>query len=379
MNKKLNLKNKLNVKGVSKLSLALVFIVLILCVIGVVFVYSASMYSAELLYGSKFYFLTKQIIGVILGLGGLIFFANYDYHKLEKHKIKILIVSIILLSLVFVPFLGVENYGAKRWIGLFGITIQPSEIAKFAFVIFSASILSKNYNKTNNLKPFMWVILVGVIICAFIIIEPNMSIAMVVAFTLVVMLFIGGIKLKYLVFMVIPAIVLAVGLIIVEPYRLSRLMAFVDPWANPKGEGYQLIQSLYSLGEGGFFGVGLYNSRQKYLFLPFAESDFIYSIIGEELGVFGALIIIILFALVFYIGVKIAKNAADRFGAYLSIGIICVIIIQVLINIAVVTGSMPPTGVPLPFISAGSTSLLVFMSAIGVVLNVDEQSRKSKF
>ena len=201
-----------------------------------------------------------------------------------------------------------------------------------------------------------------------------MSITMVMAITMLIMLFIGGIKIKYLVLMLVPAMFLAVVLIIIEPYRLSRLMAFINPWANPKGEGYQLIQSLYGLAEGGFFGVGLFNSRQKYLFLPFAESDFILSIIGEELGLFGTLIILTLFAILCYLGIKISKNASDRFGSYLAVGITSVIIVQVLINIAVVTASMPPTGVPLPFISAGSTSLLVFMSAIGILLNINKNS-----
>ena len=366
--------NKLNIKGVNKTFLALFLVVVALCILGVVFVYSASSYSSEIIYNNKFYFLTKQIIGVFLGIAGLVFFYLFDYHKLEKIKLPIVIISIVLLALVFVPGLGVENYGAKRWIGFFGITIQPSEIAKFALVIFSASHLSKNYNKTNKIKTFLPVLLVGSIFCALVILEPNMSITMVLAITMIIMLFVGGLKVKYMLVFVVPAIFLGIVLILIEPYRLSRLMAFLNPWANPKGDGYQLIQSLYSLAEGGLFGVGLFNSRQKYLFLPFAESDFIFSIIGEEFGIVGCGIIILLFFTMFFLGVKISKNAPDRFGCYLSIGIVSVIIVQVLINIAVVTGSMPPTGVPLPFISAGSTSLLVFMSAIGILLNINKQA-----
>lgn len=358
---------------VSKTILTLVFVILALCILGIIFVYSASMYSASILYSNKFYFVTKQIIGVVLGFAGLIFFSFFDYHKLEKVKVPLLIISVILLVLVFVPFIGVENYGAKRWIGFLGITIQPSEIAKFAFVIFSASYLSKHYKEKKSLKTFLPVILVGLIFCGLIIIEPNMSITMVMAITLLIMLFVGGIKIKHLLLMFIPILFLGVVLTLIEPYRFSRLMAFINPWANPKGEGYQLIQSLYGLAEGGFFGVGLFNSRQKYLFLPFAESDFIFSIIGEELGLMGSVLIIGLFAVLFYLGVKISKNAADRFGSYLAIGITSVIGVQALINIAVVSASMPPTGVPLPFVSAGSTALMVFLSAIGILININKK------
>ncbi len=375
MNKLTKPTKKSNIKSVKTLNLTLVFSVLLLSLLGVVFVFSASSYSAQIIYGSKFYFFTKQIFGVVLGVCGLLFFAFIDYHKLEKFKIQILVISIILLTLVFVPGLGVENYGAKRWLGILGITIQPSEIAKLAFVIFCASYLSKKYKQAGSLKTFVPVVLVGCLLCGLIIIEPNMSITMVIAITMLIMLFLGGIKIKYLVFLFLPILALGVLLILIEPYRLSRLMAFLNPWDSPKGDGYQLIQSLYGLAEGGLFGVGLFNSRQKYLFLPFAESDFIFSIIGEELGLLGCFAVLALFFLIFYNGVKISKNAPDRFGSYLAIGITSVICVQVLINIAVVTGSIPPTGVPLPFVSSGSTSLLVFMSAIGIVLNIDRQSK----
>jgi cell division protein FtsW len=201
---------------------------------------------------------------------------------------------------------------------------------------------------------------------------------MCVGLIMIVMLVVGGMSFKHLIMIAIPALLLACALIIIEPYRFDRLMAFVNPWANPKGEGFQLIESLYSLGSGGLFGVGLFSSRQKYLYLPFAESDFIFSIIGEEFGFFGSCIIVLTFFVLIYFIVKIAISAKDRFGTLLCVGIASVIAVQVILNIAVVTGSIPPTGLPLPFISAGSTSLLVFMSAIGVVLNIDRQSRKSK-
>ena len=202
------------------------------------------------------------------------------------------------------------------------------------------------------------------------------TVGLIVSFR--VISFVAFLSLKHFLLLCIPALLLVPILIIIEPYRLKRLMAFIDPWANPKSEGYQLVQSLYGLGAGGLFGVGIFNSRQKYLFLPFAESDFIFSIIAEEIGFVGVLGLVILFGIVLFCGIKIAKNATDLFGCFLVVGITAIISIQIIVNIAVVTGSIPPTGLPLPFISAGSTSLLVFMSAIGVVLNVDRQSRKSK-
>jgi len=189
------------------------------------------------------------------------------------------------------------------------------------------------------------------------------------------MLLVGGISFKWFMLLLIPALCLVPVLIIIEPYRFQRLIAFVNPWANPLEEGYQLIQSLYSLGAGGLFGVGLFNSRQKYLFLPFSESDFIFSIVGEELGFVGCVLLCLVYLLLIGEGIKVARNASDRLGAYLSFGVTAVLSAQMLINVAVVTGSIPPTGIPLPFISAGGTSLIMFLCAFGIILNVSKQSR----
>lgn len=353
----------------------LLFITLLLVAFGVVMVYSASFYSAEVLYGNSKFFMYKQLIGAVLGLACMILVSTMDYHKLEKTKWWVLIGSLILLVMVFIPGISVTNNGATRWIRLPGFTIQPSEIAKFSFVIWTSSYLSRNYDYIKTFAGILPVLCVGGMYCLLIILEPNMSITMCVAITMIVMLFVGGIRAKHFAILGACGMCAVPALIIAEPYRLNRLVAFMNPWLNPKTEGYQLIQSLYGLGAGGLFGVGLFNSRQKYLFLPFSESDFIFSIIGEEFGLFGCLVVIILFAIVIYRGIKIAMNATDRFGCYLATGITTVIASQVLINIAVVTGSIPPTGVPLPFISCGGTALVVFMSAVGVLLNIDKQSK----
>lgn len=349
-----------------------------LAIFGCVMVYSASFYSAQHHYGNQYFFLFKQLLGVVMGIGGMIFFTFFDYHKLAKLKWWIVGASIILLTLVFVPGLGMESYGAKRWVSILGFSIQPSEIAKFALVIFVSAYMSQNSDKVKTFKGLIPVLCVAGVFAVLIMLEPSMSVTMCLAFVTLFMLIIGGITKKHTLMFSIPAAAVVPLLIAVEPYRLKRLFAFIDPWASPQGEGFQLIQSLYSLGDGGLFGVGLFQSRQKYLFLPFAESDFILSIIGEEIGFVGTTLLLGVFFFLCYKLIRIGLNAKDRFGTMLSCGIAFVIAVQTLLNVAVVTGSIPPTGLPLPFISAGSTSLLVFMSAIGVVLNVDRQSRKSK-
>ena len=341
-------------------------------------VYSASSYMAQHRYGTPYFYLTKQIVGVVLGVVAMIVFSKIDYHKLKKLKWPLVIVSAVLLALVFVPGIGVANYGARRWLNLGFFTIQPSEFAKFAFVLFAAAYLSDNYEKVGKFKTLLPVLGVGLGFCVLIILEPNMSITMCLGLVMLFMLFVGGMKMKHFAILGVPAAAAVPALIAIEPYRIQRFMAFLNPWANPQGEGFQLIQSLYSLGNGGMFGVGLFNSRQKYLFLPFSESDFIFSIIGEEVGFFGSTLVILAFAVLIFLLISIAKNAKDRFGALLVLGVASVIAVQVLINLLVISGSIPPTGLPLPFISAGSTSLLVFMSAIGVVLNVDRQSRDKR-
>lgn len=347
--------------------------VVVLAIIGTVFIYSASNYTANKTYGDKFYFVKKQIIGVVLGVGAMIALCFFDYVKLKKFTKIISIVSIILLALVFVPGIGVENYGAKRWIGIGGATLQPSEIAKFALILFSANYVSNHPERIKKFSGIIPVLLFGGTICALIIIEPNMSITVCVALLMMTMLLVGGMKIKHFAFLALPAIVLGVALILLEPYRLSRLMAFINPWSNPKGEGYQLLQSLYALGSGGWFGVGLFNSRQKFAFLPFAESDFILSVIGEEIGFVGLFFFFGLLFFIVYRGLKIASRAKDVFGFMLAVGVTMIFGIQAIINALVVTGSIPPTGLPLPLVSSGNTSIIIFMSEMGVLYNVSKQ------
>lgn len=364
----------IKVKKRHKFNIALFVIMCLLLALGLVFVYSASFYSADISYGDRFYFVKKQVFGIAVGAVGFLIFSLVDYRKLKKLRWIIFALAAILLCLVFVPGLGQTSFGATRWINLRFITFQPSEIAKFAFIVLSAALLSKNAEKVKSFKGILPVLLAGGLFCTLIILEPNMSITICMALLVVVMLFVGGARLKHFLCLLLPALLTVLLLIVLEPYRLKRLVAFVDPFASSKNEGFQLVQSLLGISLGGMFGVGVFNSRQKYLFLPFSESDFIFSIIAEETGFVGCLLVLSLFVLLFAVIVKVAKNAGDRFGFLLAVGIGSLIIIQVLLNIAVVSGLVPPTGLPLPFISAGSTSIMIFMSMLGIVQNIHKNS-----
>lgn len=341
-----------------------------MAVFGCLMIYSASSYTAGVQYGDKLYFVKKQLIGVLLGTAAMVGACFIPYKKLIKFRYPAIIIAAILLALVFVPVIGITNYGATRWIGFGGVTVQPSEIAKYAYALFVAAYFAKNPEKVKTIKGVLPVLGVGIAFCVLIIIEPNMSITMCVGMLMLCLVFLSGTNLKTFAFILIPFAVAVPVLIILEPYRLQRLSAFLDPWASPKDEGYQLIQSLYALGNGGLFGTGLFNSTQKYRFLPFAESDFILSIMGEELGFFGLIIFFACCGFIVYRGFKIARNCKDRFGYLLASGFTLVYGIQVVVNALVVSGTIPPTGLPLPLISSGNTSLIITMASMGVLHNI---------
>lgn len=348
----------------------------LLALIGIVFIYSASSYSAERDFGDAFYYVKKQGIAFVAGVVFLIFGCKIKIEWLKKIKWIILAFSIVLLALVFIPGLGVESYGATRWLNLGITTIQPSELSKFGLMIFLAAYMSDR--PPVKFKRMIVPVLCAGAICVLIMLEPNMSITMCVGMAFVIMLFVSGLPRKWL-FIVVGLLAVAVPLLIIlEPYRLKRFFAFLDPWQNPKNEGYQLIQSFYALGNGGLFGVGLFASRQKYLFLPFAESDFIFSVIGEETGLVGCTVVILIFAVLVIVGIRAALNADTPFKCLLASGLTSVIALQAIINLTVVTGMIPPTGVPLPYVSAGGTSLLTFMFVSGLLYNISSVTKKDK-
>lgn len=344
--------------------------VVALAAFGLVAVYSASSYNAEVQYGDKFYFFKKQLVGFLLGLCAMVAISFVDYRKLKKIGLPALIISLVLLALVFVPGLGKTNYGATRWIGVGGLTIQPSELAKYGLILFAAGYFAKNPARMRSFRGILPVLGAGISICTLVILEPNMSVTVCIGMIMVGLVFLSGTSWKNLFAIGVPILILIPALILAEPYRLKRLSAFLNPWASPKDEGYQLIQSLYALGNGGMFGVGLFNSRQKYRFLPFSESDFILSVIGEEVGFFGVLALFAVIGFVIWRGFKIAKSCNDFYGYMLAAGITLAFAAQCALNALVVSGCIPPTGLPLPLISAGNTSLIVTMADMGIVFGI---------
>ncbi|MBR4800206.1 MAG: putative lipid II flippase FtsW [Clostridia bacterium] len=348
--------------------------VIALSIVGILFIYSASKYSASVQFGDEYHYVKTQAIALFVGLLAMFGLSFFDADGLKKFAFPLYVVGIVLLSLVFLPVVGVESYGAKRWLNLGFFTIQPSEYAKFFMVMLVAKFMSTR--DMAKFKNVLVVLLIGGVVGALLILEPNMSITMCVVAALFAMLFFGGIKGRHFLIILIPVVVGAVLLVLLEPYRMKRLLAFLDPWESPLDEGYQLIQSYYALGSGGLFGVGIGNSRQKYLFLPFAESDFILSVIGEETGLFGVFVVMLAFLFVAYRGLKIAKYARSRFSCYLAYGIVAITTAQALINFAVVCGAIPPTGLPLPFMSAGGSSLVAYLSATGILLSISKNQVK---
>ncbi len=363
-----NMFHGFNIKKIGKNGIVILAVSAFLSILGLLMMYSAGSYQGETVYGDEFYFVKKQLVGVLLGSVAMcvMMFVNPEF--LKKISTPFAIVSAVLLVLVFVPYIGVENYGAKRWIKIVFFTIQPSDIAKFAFIIFSAKALSKNMDIT--FKSRLQVYILGGIYMLLIFLEPNLSITICFALLMLSMLVCGGLEMKHLLLFVLLGLCLLPVLIIMEPYRLKRLFAFVDPFASPKGEGFQLIQSLYALASGGLFGVGLFDSRQSLRFLPFGESDFIFAIYCEEFGFVGGVVLVLIYLAYIFAGIKIALGAKTRFQMYVAFGISMLVAIQTLINIAVVIGAIPPTGLPLPFVSSGNTQIIMFLAMSGALVSI---------
>lgn len=355
---------------------AIFFTVLILAGFGLIMVFSASYITSLESRGDAYFFLRRQAFWVLLGLGGMILAANFSYWKWRKLLPLLMGLNFILLLMVFIPGLGIEVYDARRWIGIGGFTLQPSELSKLVVVIFSASFLSKkNLNMANFWQSsFIPLAFMGL---SFMLIffQPDLGTALALAAVTVVVIFTAGIPLKQLFSLILASLPVVAYLAVSAPYRMKRIFSFLDPWADPLGTGYHIIQSLYALGSGGFFGVGLGRSRQKLYYLPEPQNDFIFAIIGEELGFLGALTIMLLFFILIWRGFKTAIAATDTFGSLLAAGLTAIVAVQVIINIGVVTGSIPITGINLPFISAGGSSLFFMMFAMGILMNISRYNR----
>ncbi|MDD3838976.1 MAG: stage V sporulation protein E [Clostridia bacterium] len=352
--------------------------VFLLLAIGVIIVYSSSFYYAYINFNDSAYFLKRQLLWSLIGLFVMIFMMNFDYWKLRKLSKPALIISFFLLVVVFV--LGLkgehESHGATRWIRFGGVGIQPSEVAKISMIIYLASSLDKKGEKIKSFKKGLVPYLV--VLSAFfglILLQPDLSTAVTLATIVFIMLYISGADMRHLVPIAIIGFAAAAYFVTSEDYRMRRFLAFIDPWADPGDTGYHIIQSLYALGSGGLFGTGLTGGKQNLLYLPEAHTDSIFSILGEQLGFVGCALVILLFIILIWRGIKVAVNSPDMFGCLLASGIVSLIGVQAAINIAVATSSIPPTGIPLPFISSGGSSLVITLAGMGILLNISKYAK----
>jgi len=360
-------------KGIKTEFDSVIFYTTILLVfIGIIMVFSASYVQSSFKHHDAYYFLKRNVIYAILGFISMMFISNIDYTFWKKNAKAIGIIATILLLLVITP-LGIKANGARRWLGFGGLTIQPAEIAKFATIIITAKIIEIRYDKMKSLtKGVIPVLIVPIIFFALIMCQPNMSTAGTIILVVFVMVFVAGMNMKFVIAMFGSGVAAFLVLALTSEYRLKRILSFLDPFQDPLGNGYQVIQGLYALGSGGLFGMGLGKSQQKWFYIPEPQNDFIFAIIGEELGLVGCAIVIMLFVILVYRCVRIALKCSNVFACMMVIGIGAQIGIQAALNIAVATSSMPVTGVALPFISYGGTSLIIFMSAVGIVLNISK-------
>lgn len=371
-------KNKWFVKKGEAGGIDVVFLILVLCLLGfgLVMVASSSYVAALHKYDDSYYYIKRQLLFAIVGVVAMLVVPRFDYHALRRFALILLVVSVLMLMLVLIPGVGIKVNGARRWLGVGGFRFQPSEIAKLAVILVFASYMAANYKRMKEIK-------VGIIapaavlllVCGLVAVETHVSGAILIFLVGAVMIFVGGADLKW--FLGIGGVggLLLAGFAFFTPYAKTRIDTWLNPFENPTGSGFQTIQSLYAIGSGGLLGLGLGQSRQKYLYIPEPQNDYIFSIVCEELGFIGAMMVIVLFVLLIWRGFVIAYHAKDKFGSLLVVGIISRVAVQAVLNIAVVTNSIPPTGISLPFFSYGGTALLMLLFEMGIVLAVSRYSR----
>ena len=353
-------------------------VLLMIAGIGLLMVFSAGSYAAQNEGGSALDPFIKQGGLMVGGLVILAIGANIPYRFWRNPFIvfSILLFSIFMLIIVLIPSIGKLINGSRRWIEIFGISVQPGEIAKFALVIFIAQRLSLKYNQKSYLGFIaMPVLMVAGAMFLLIMEQPNLSTAGSIIIIAGIMRFIGGMDLKHVAILVVLGLIVGVAYALSAEYRRERLLLFLDPWEQAGDETYQLVQSLYAIASGGLFGRGIGQSMQKLLFLPYCDSDFIFAVVAEELGFFGTTLVVGLFAAFIVMGCNVARRCKDRHGSMLAMGLTVFFAVQIMLNIAVVTGCFPTTGLPMPFFSAGGTSLWVFMGAAGILLNVSRYAQ----
>lgn len=345
--------------------------VMCLLVIGMVMILSASEYKTLIYYNDSFYYFKRQLLWSLLGVMAMFFMLNFNYRRLRQYVPFFLAAAFISLALVLIPGIGVEGGGATRWIGVGPIQFAPAELVKLCIIIFTAYGLSRGRERVKDFAGGVlpYLVVMG-LAAALILKQPDLGTALSLSGIIIVMIFAAGARLSHLGGIALAGLAAVFSAIALKPYRMSRFMAFLNPWADPQDAGFQIIQGLYAIGSGGLFGLGLGQSKQKFLYLPENHTDFIFAIIAEELGFIGATLVILLFVLFIWRGLKIAIASQDPFASLLATGITAWVGVQAFINIGVVTGSLPITGIPLPFISFGGTSLLFTMAAVGILLNI---------
>ncbi len=359
--------------------LTFLLLVIILVTFGLIVMFSASYANAYYYKGNSFHYITRQLFFAIIGIFALIFTANFDYHIWKKYALMIYFISIVFLVLVYTQ--PVIN-DARRWIFIGSLNFQPSEIAKFSIIILYAKIIERNKERMSTFLYGIWPFaLILVLPCVLIIFEPHISATILIVGIAATMLFIGGLAWKWIVMALGGGTAVIILTRFIPPIYerfMSRFEIWQDPFKDPRGDGFQTIQSLYAIGSGGLFGAGIGNSKQKYLFLPEPQNDFVFAIGCEELGFIGAVIIIILFIMLIWRGFAIALKARDVFGSMLAVGLTIQVGLQAFLNIAVVTNTIPATGISLPFFSYGGTSLIMLLAQMGIVLNISRYSAIEK-
>jgi cell division protein FtsW len=368
------LKQKIQEKA--KADPIILVVMFILLIFGLVMISSAGVVVSKIRFGDEYYFFKHQLFfGIIPGLILLYIVQKVRYSFWKKISFPLFIISIILLILVFVPGVGIRLQGASRWINLGPISFQPTELMKLSIIIYFASWIESRGPKLKDFKEGLvpFAVILG-IVALLIISQPDVGTLGAIVVISLVMFFVAGVPLRYIASLIAAGIILLLLLIKIEPYRMNRLLSFINPELDPQGIGYQINQALIAIGSGGIFGLGLGESRQKFNYLPEPIGDSIYAIIGEELGMIGAGILLLLFILFAMRGFKIAKNAPDMFASMVAVGISSWIIFQALINIMAIIGMIPLTGITLPLVSYGSTSLVFVLVGIGILLNISKYS-----
>nr|WP_208112708.1 stage V sporulation protein E [Aureibacillus halotolerans] len=351
-------------------------VTMLLLAIGIIMVYSASAIWADYKFDDPFFFAKRQLLFAGLGIVAMLFVMQVDYWNWRSWSLVLLIVCFLLLVLVLIPGVGLVRGGARSWLGVGAFSIQPSEFMKLAMIAFLARFLAQRQKYITQWRKGMLPVL-GLVFLAFgmIMLQPDLGTGTVMVATCMVMLFAAGAKIRHFIMLGLLGVVGFAGLVLSAPYRIKRITSFMDPWSDPLGSGFQIIQSLYAIGPGGLLGLGIGQSRQKYFYLPEPQTDFIFSIVAEELGFIGGVFVLLLFAIILWRGIRIALGAPDLYGAFIALGICTMIAVQVFINIGVVTGLMPVTGITLPFLSYGGSSLMLMLVAVGVLLNVSKHAK----